>query len=94
MTKPLLAILLILNLGLANSLVERAHSAQISISSDGVDIHYEVHGEGEPALVFIHGWSCDRSYWRAQVEYFAKQYQVITIDLAGHGARPDVLVRS
>ena len=85
MTKPLLAILLLLNLGLANLYVAAAHSAQISISSDGVDIHYEVHGEGEPTLVFIHGWSCDRSYWQAQVEYFAKQYQVITVDLAGHG---------
>ena len=85
MTKPLLAILLLLNVGLTNLYVSTAHSAQISISSDGVDIHYEVHGEGEPTLVFIHGWSCDRSYWQAQVEYFAKQYQVITIDLAGHG---------
>ena len=85
MTKPLLAILLLLNLGLANLYVSTAHSSQISISSGGVDIHYEVHGEGEPTLVFIHGWSCDRSYWQAQVEYFAKQYQVITIDLAGHG---------
>ena len=85
MTKPLLAILLLLNLGLANLYVAAAHSAQISISSDGVDIHYEVHGEGEPTLVFIHGWSCDRSYWQAQVDYFAKKYQVITIDLAGHG---------
>ena len=57
MTKPLLAILLLLNLGLANLYISTAHSAQISISSGGVDIHYEVHGEGEPTLVFIHGWS-------------------------------------
>ena len=85
MIKTILAILLLLNLGVASLHIETAHGAQISISSDGVDIHYEVYGKGEPTLVFIHGWSCDRSYWRAQVEYFAKQYQVITIDLAGHG---------
>ena len=84
-TKPPLAFLFILNWGIANLPIEAARSAQTSVASDGVDIHYEVHGEGEPALVFIHGWSCDRSYWRAQVDYFANQYQVITVDLAGHG---------
>jgi len=36
-------------------------------SIDGVPIAYEVLGEGTPALVFVHGWSCDRSYWKGQV---------------------------
>jgi pimeloyl-ACP methyl ester carboxylesterase len=38
-----------------------------------------------PALVFVHGWCCDRNYWAGQVSYFAQQYKVVTIDLAGHG---------
>ena len=60
MTKPLLAILLLLNLGLANLYVSTAHSAQISISSGGVDIHYEVHGEGEPTFfLFTAGVAID-----------------------------------
>jgi pimeloyl-ACP methyl ester carboxylesterase len=46
---------------------------------------YEVHGAGAPALVFVHGWSCDRSYWNRQLDYFAGRYQVVAIDLAGHG---------
>jgi pimeloyl-ACP methyl ester carboxylesterase len=55
------------------------------LSSDGVPIRYEVHGtEGQP-LVLVHGWSCDRTYWRGQVEHFAREHQVVTIDLAGHG---------
>ena len=54
-------------------------------SADGVQVHYEVHGNGAPALVFVHGWSCDRGYWRGQVGHFADRYQVVTIDLAGHG---------
>jgi pimeloyl-ACP methyl ester carboxylesterase len=57
----------------------------VAASLDGIPIAFEVHGEGSPALVFIHGWSCDRSYWQAQVEPFAQEYRVITIDLAGHG---------
>ena len=55
------------------------------LSADSVPIHYDVHGTGEPALVFVHGWSCDRSYWRAQVPHFAERYRVVNIDLAGHG---------
>jgi pimeloyl-ACP methyl ester carboxylesterase len=54
-------------------------------SADGVSISYQVQGQGEPALVFIHGWCCDRSYWDAQLLHFAEKYKVVTIDLAGHG---------
>ena len=54
-------------------------------SADGVPISYEVHGEGEPALVFIHGWSCDGRYWRNQVAHFANEHRVLVVDLAGHG---------
>lgn len=54
-------------------------------SKDGVPISYEVHGAGEPALVFVHGWSCDSRYWRKQLPVFSKNYKVVLIDLAGHG---------
>lgn len=52
---------------------------------DGVEIIYEIAGVRERALVFVHGWSCDRSYWREQFDYFSKQHRVVSIDLAGHG---------
>jgi pimeloyl-ACP methyl ester carboxylesterase len=54
-------------------------------SADGISIAFRVFGRGAPALVFVHGWCCDRSYWEAQVDHFAQQYTVVTIDLAGHG---------
>jgi pimeloyl-ACP methyl ester carboxylesterase len=54
-------------------------------SSDGVEISYSVYGEGSPALVFVHGWSCDQTYWKYQVPEFSKRYTVVTIDYAGHG---------
>ena len=54
-------------------------------SADGVNIVYQVVGSGKPALVFVHGWSCDQSYWDAQAPHFARQHKVVTIDLAGHG---------
>jgi len=55
-------------------------------STDGIPITYEVHGEGALALVFVHGWSCDRSYWKGQLGPFSQRYKVVAIDLAGHGA--------
>ncbi|UCH82714.1 MAG: alpha/beta hydrolase [Candidatus Latescibacterota bacterium] len=60
-------------------------STNVVTSSDGVRIAYEVHGQGEPVLVFIHGWCCDRSHWNEQVPYFSREHAVVTIDLAGHG---------
>lgn len=59
--------------------------AEIVSAADGVPIHYSVQGKGEPALVFIHCWSCDRHLWDNQVSAFAKNHKVVTIDLPGHG---------
>ena len=55
-------------------------------SFDGVSIAYEAHGAGAPALVFVHGWSCDRTYWGEQWERFSREFRVVILDLAGHGA--------
>jgi len=54
-------------------------------SADGVSISYQHKGSGSPALVFVHGWCCDKSYWNSQIPYFAKKNEVVTLDLAGHG---------
>jgi pimeloyl-ACP methyl ester carboxylesterase len=54
-------------------------------SKDGTPISYEIYGVGEPSLVFVHGWSCDARYWRAQVSHFSKNHRVVVLDLAGHG---------
>lgn len=56
-----------------------------AVSADGTTIAYEVYGDGEVTLAFVHGWSCDSRYWRHQVSQFARNYRVVTIDLAGHG---------
>jgi len=52
---------------------------------DGVRIAYEEQGGGSPVLVFVHGWSCNRGYWVAQIPEFAKRFRVIALDLGGHG---------
>jgi len=57
----------------------------VTQAKDGVQIHYESGGRGSPALIFIHGWNCDRSYWSAQLPVFAATHHVAAVDLAGHG---------
>jgi pimeloyl-ACP methyl ester carboxylesterase len=54
-------------------------------SADGTPIAYESVGSGDPALVFIHGWACDMTYWAAQVGALSSLYRTVTLDLAGHG---------
>ena len=51
---------------------------------DGIRVSYETHGAGSPALVFVHGWSCDRGYWRGQLEPFSRRFKVVAVDLGGH----------
>jgi pimeloyl-ACP methyl ester carboxylesterase len=60
-------------------------SSDVVASADGLPIRFDSTGHGDPVLVFVHGWSCDRSYWRQQVDSLAADVRVVTIDLAGHG---------
>lgn len=58
----------------------------ISTSPDGVPIVYDVRGEGETTVVFVHCWACNRAFWRGQVgPVEAAGFRVVTLDLPGHG---------
>ena len=52
---------------------------------DAMKIHYTMRGRGSEALVFVHGWSCDLTFWKGQVGGFGDELRVIAIDLPGHG---------
>jgi pimeloyl-ACP methyl ester carboxylesterase len=45
-------------------------------------------GHGGPELVFVHGWSCDRSYWRHQVgdtgSLARHGIKVVSVPAVGH----------
>jgi pimeloyl-ACP methyl ester carboxylesterase len=56
-----------------------------TIKRNNAIIDYHLSGEGDITLVFVHGSYIDKTYWNAQVEYFNKQFKVLTIDLPGHG---------
>jgi predicted metal-binding membrane protein/pimeloyl-ACP methyl ester carboxylesterase len=63
---------------------ESTHRADV-LASDGVPIVWESHGHGESTLVLIHCWCGNRSFWKNQVDELARDHQVITFDLPGHG---------
>lgn len=58
-------------------------------SRDGVEIVYERHGrpdDGAPTVLLVHGWAGNRTFWSQQVDVLTERYQVLTMDLGGHGA--------
>jgi pimeloyl-ACP methyl ester carboxylesterase len=59
---------------------------QLALTPDNVHIEYRLWGQGEPAIVLIHGWACDWNYWQAQIDALKSKYTVVALNLAGHGA--------
>lgn len=56
-----------------------------TVEVDGVEIAYEIAGQGEPAVVLIHGGLNTQEVWSDLVAELAPERRVITLDLPGHG---------
>ena len=54
------------------------------LNRDGVEIYYEVHGDGPPVLL-THGYSSSSHMWEGQVGPFSKHFKLIRWDMRGHG---------
>ncbi len=54
-------------------------------SLDRARIAYEALGASGTALVLVHGWCCDRTYWDLQIAPLAARWRVVCLDLTGHG---------
>ena len=55
------------------------------LSADDVVIHFREGGQGDTALVFVHGWLGNASWWEPVMQRFAPTHRVVALDLAGHG---------
>jgi pimeloyl-ACP methyl ester carboxylesterase len=53
-------------------------------SLNGIEMHYEIHGEGEP-LVLLHGFTGIGRDWQSFVPDLCREYRLIVPDLRGHG---------
>ena len=49
---------------------------------NGVQLHYQVEGQGEP-LVLIHGWALDLRMWDLQARALGQRFKVIRYDRRG-----------
>jgi pimeloyl-ACP methyl ester carboxylesterase len=56
------------------------------MEAQGTRLFYERQGEGNPPLVFVHGFACTHDDWQPQVDFFSTRQCVVTCDLRGHGA--------
>ena len=54
-------------------------------SADGVPVHYQVRGEGEPTLLLVHGWMNDMGIWGDHPRTLSATHRVVSVELAGHG---------
>jgi 3-oxoadipate enol-lactonase len=61
-----------------------------SVQANGIDIHYEVQGDGEP-LVLIPYLAADQACYAFQVAEYAKHFTCFSVDLRGAGlsAKPE-----
>jgi pimeloyl-ACP methyl ester carboxylesterase/predicted glycosyltransferase len=56
------------------------------VARDGVKLHYEVFGDGEPVAMLLPTWSIIHSrHWKLQVPDLARRHRVVTFDGRGNG---------
>lgn len=61
------------------------------LSLNGARLSYDEAGAGGPSILFVHGWACDRRFWRPQFEDLSRDHRCVSLDLRGCGqseARP------
>jgi 3-oxoadipate enol-lactonase len=54
------------------------------VTVNGVRIAYTLAGRGQP-LLFMHGWMCNRQFWKKQIDAFSQTHQVVATDFRGQG---------
>src|SRR5215831_11065884 len=55
-----------------------------TLKRDGVNLYYEVHGEG-PVILLTHGYSATAQMWKGNIAALSKKHTLVTWDMRGHG---------
>ncbi|MDP9238082.1 MAG: alpha/beta hydrolase, partial [Chloroflexota bacterium] len=53
---------------------------------NGVELNYELHGNGDEPLVLVHGYTGDITDWRLVLPEVTQTHRVLIMDHRGHGA--------
>lgn len=54
------------------------------IRVDGIKLAYTLSGRGSTVLL-LHGWMCNREFWKKQIHALSKTHQILALDFRGHG---------
>src|SRR5512140_3835702 len=54
------------------------------LSFEDVDLLVSEQGGG-PAIIFIHGYTCDHDLWHEAMAHFSRDHRCVAYDLRGHG---------
>jgi pimeloyl-ACP methyl ester carboxylesterase len=86
-SKFFIVVLFLLQYGCSNSDTKSkaTSSEKISVENLGATIDYFDSRIGDTTLLFIHGWNINKEYWVDQIDFFSKDYRVVTLDLPGFG---------
>lgn len=55
------------------------------LDDGNVSLAYDDVGRGDLPVLLIHGMSCNRTLWKAQVDHLAPSHRVVAYDQRGHG---------
>lgn len=72
-------------LALVAGAAQAAAPQQFYTNSGSARVHYVNQGSGPEAVVFIHGWGCDLTFWQAQTAALSQERRVLALDLLGFG---------
>src|SRR5256885_6662386 len=81
MLSALLVLATIASAAIAQPIVSESKFVDV----DHLKVHYTNYGNGDVALLLVHGWACDETVWTEQAPALAERIRVITVDLPGHG---------
>lgn len=54
-------------------------------TDDNVKLYYEIFGQGDKTILFVHGWMDSGDSFRAAAGDLAQRYQIVVYDQRGHG---------
>ena len=57
----------------------------MNMQISGVNMHYELYGQGENRVVLLHGWGCSGDMMKSVGQHLAKDLTVLAVDFPAHG---------
>lgn len=64
----------------------------MEMQANGVNVHYEMHGQNGPRVLLLHGWGCSTKHFDPIVQDLKQTHRLCVIDFPAHGLsdRPPV----